>query len=96
MGLFQESEPVDLLTVTAARRKAGHLQFVGGAAAVARLTNRLASTANIEAHARIIAQKYIQRELIRVVSHIAQKAFEETTDVLDLLDEADSSLFEVA
>jgi replicative DNA helicase len=96
VGLFQESEPVDLLTVTEALRKAGHLQFVGGPAAVARLTNRIASTANIEAHARIIAQKYIQRELIRVGSHIAQKAFEETTDVLDLLDEAESSLFEVA
>lgn len=96
VGLFQESEPVDLLTVTEALRKAGNLQFVGGAAAVARLTNRVASTANIEAHARIISQKYIQRELIRVGSHIAQKAFEETTDVLDLLDEAESSLFEVA
>ena len=94
--LFQESEPVDLLTVTETLRKSGHLQFVGGPASVARLTNRIASTANIEAHARIISQKYIQRELIRVGSAITQKAFEETTDVLDLLDEAESSLFEVA
>ncbi len=96
MDLFHASEPVDLLTVTEALRKQGDLQQVGGAQAVAQLTTRVASTANIEAHARIIAQKYIQRELIRVSNLITQKAFEETTDVLDLLDEAESALFEVA
>ena len=96
VALFHESEPVDILTVTETLRKAGDLQQVGGAQAVAQLTLRVASTANIEAHARIIAQKYIQRELIRVSNLITQKAFEETTDVLDLLDEAESQLFEVA
>lgn len=96
VDLFHESEPVDLLTVTEALRKQGDLQQVGGAQAVANLTSRVASTANIEAHARIISQKFIQRELIRVSSLITQKAFEETTDVLDLLDEAESKLFDVA
>jgi len=89
VDLFHASEPIDILTVTEALRKLGDLQQVGGAQAVAALTARVASTANIEAHARIIAQKYIQRELIRVSSIITQKAFEETTDVLDLLDEAE-------
>ena len=96
MDLFHASEPIDILTVTEALRKLGDLQQVGGAQAVAALTSRIASTANIEAHAKIISQKYIQRELIRVSSVITQKAFEETTDVLDLLDEAESQLFEVA
>ena len=96
MDLFHASEPIDILTVTETLRKLGDLQQVGGAQAVAALTSRIASTANIEAHARIISQKYIQRELIRVSSVITQKAFEETTDVLDLLDEAESQLFEVA
>jgi replicative DNA helicase len=96
VDLFNASEPVDLLTVTEALRKNGGLQQVGGAQAVAQLTARVASTANIEAHARIVAQKYIQRELIRVSARITQKAFEETTDVLDLLDEAETQLFEVA
>ncbi|MGA0434169.1 MAG: replicative DNA helicase [Flavobacteriales bacterium] len=96
VDLFHASEPIDILTVTETLRKLGDLQQVGGAQAVAALTTRVASTANIEAHARIISQKYIQRELIRVSSVITQKAFEETTDVLDLLDEAESQLFEVA
>ena len=94
--LFNASEPVDLLTVSARLKQNGFLQLVGGPQAIARLTNRVASAANIEAHARIIAQKYIQRELIRVSTLITTKAFEDTTDVLDLLDEAESSLFEVA
>ena len=96
VDLFNDSEPVDLLTVTETLRKSGNLQQVGGAQAVAQLTSRVASTANIEAHARIVAQKYIQRELIRVSANITQKAFEETTDVLDLLDEAETQLFDVA
>ncbi|MEY5043720.1 MAG: replicative helicase, partial [Bacteroidota bacterium] len=96
VDLFQESEPVDMLTVTQRLKKHGHIDQVGGPATIARLTSRVASSANIQAHARIIAQKYIQRELIRVSAQISTLAYEETTDVLDLLDEAESSLFEVA
>ena len=95
-NLFNDSEPIDLLTVTEALRKSGDLELVGGAFAVANLTTRVASTANVEFHARIVSQKYIQRELIRVSSNIIEKAFDEKTDVFDLLDEAESGLFKVA
>ena len=94
--LFQRSEPIDILTVTQALRKAGDIDLVGGPYYVSQLTTRVASTANIEQHARIIAQKHIQRELIRVSNDIMKDAFEETTDVFDLLDKAEGSLFEVA
>tara|TARA_B110000858_G_scaffold179330_1_gene215923 strand:- start:112 stop:1623 length:1512 start_codon:yes stop_codon:yes gene_type:complete len=95
-NLFNDSEPIDLLTVTAALKKSGDLELVGGAFTIANLTTRVASTANVEFHARIISQKHIQRELIRVSSNIIEKAFDEKTDVFDLLDEAESGLFEVA
>ena len=95
-NLFNDSEPIDLLTVTEALRKSGDLELVGGAFTIANLTTRIASTANVEFHARIISQKHIQRELIRVSSNIIEKAFDEKTDVFDLLDEAESGLFEVA
>jgi replicative DNA helicase len=95
-NLFNDSEAIDLLTVTEALRKSGDLELVGGAFAVANLTTRVASTANVEFHARIVSQKYIQRELIRVSSNIIEKAFDEKTDVFDLLDEAESGLFKVA
>ena len=94
--LFNNSEPIDLLTVTEQLRKEGKLDMLGGSHRVASLTSRVASSANVEFHARIIAQKHIQRELIRVSNAIIEKAYDETSDVFDLLDEAESKLFEVA
>ncbi|MCB0402732.1 MAG: replicative DNA helicase [Flavobacteriales bacterium] len=94
--LFQSSEPVDILTVTNELKQRGELEIVGGPYYITQLTNRVASAANIEYHARIIAQKYIQRELIRISSEIITDAYDETTDVFTLLDKAESSLFSVA
>lgn len=94
--LFQKGEPIDILTVTQQLRKQADLEMVGGPLYISRLTNRVASTANIETHARIIAQKFIQRELIRISNEIIKDAYEETTDVFDLLDKAESNLFGVA
>lgn len=94
--LFAKGEPVDILTVTHALRKAGELELVGGPLYISQLTNRVASAANIETHARIIAQKHIQRELIRISGEIIRDAYDETSDVFDLLDRAESNLFQVA
>ncbi|RLD60298.1 MAG: replicative DNA helicase [Bacteroidetes bacterium] len=94
--LFTKSEPVDILTVTSELKSNGELDLVGGPYYITQLTNRVASTANIEFHARIITQKYIQRELIRISSSIIKDAFEETTDVFELLDKAEQSLFSVS
>lgn len=94
--LFQKSEPIDILTVTQGLRLSGDIDLVGGPYYIAQLTTRIASTANVEQHARIVAQKYIQRELIRVSNTIMKEAFEDTTDVFDLLDHAETQLFEVA
>jgi replicative DNA helicase len=94
--LFQQSEPIDILTVTNELKQRGELDLIGGAYFVTQLTNRVASAANIEYHARIIAQKYIQRELIRISSDIITEAYDETTDVFTLLDKAESNLFSVA
>lgn len=94
--LFAKSEPIDILTVTNELKSSGELELVGGAYFITQLTNRVASTANIEYHARIISQKFIQRELIRISSEIIKDAFEDTTDVFDLLDRAEKNLFAVS
>jgi len=94
--LFGESKPIDLLTVTEKLKSNGELEFVGGPYYISQLTNRVASAANIEFHARIIAQKHILRELIRISSNTITKAFDDTSDVFDLLDEAEDALFQVA
>lgn len=94
--LFQKSKPVDILTVTAELRQQGNLELIGGAYYVTYLTNRVSSAANIEYHARIISQKYIQRELIRISTDIIKNAYEDTTDIFDLLDMAEKNLFDIA
>ena len=94
--LFGKSEPIDILTVTNELKQTGELESVGGAYYISKLTNRVVSAANIEYHARIIMQKHIQRELIVISSETINKAFEDTTDVFDLLDQAENSLFQVS
>lgn len=95
-SLFSKSDPVDILTVTNELRLAGDLELIGGPYYISQLTNRVVSSANIEFHARIIMQKHIQRELIRISSDIIHDAYEDTTDVFDLLDKAESGLFKVS
>ena len=95
-NLFQKAEPVDSLTVTSELKSTGELEIVGGPYYIAQLTGKIASTANSEYHAHIILQKFIQRELIRISSEIIEDAYEDTTDVFDLLDKAESSLFSIA
>jgi replicative DNA helicase len=95
-ALFQRSSPVDILTVTAQLRQQGDLEMIGGAYYITELTNRVASAANIEYHARIISQKFIQRELIRISTEIISNAYEDTTDIFDLLDHAEKNLFDIA
>jgi replicative DNA helicase len=94
--LFNESQPIDLLTVTNQLRKDGTLEQVGGAYAVTSLTTKVNSAANVEYHARIITEMAIKRELIRVSGEIQLDAFEDTTDVFELLDRTESALFEIS
>jgi replicative DNA helicase len=94
--LFGNNEPVDILTVTEELRKSGELEVVGGAYYITMLTNRVASAANIEYHSRIILQKFIQRELIHVSSEVIRDAYEDTTDVFDLLDRAETNLLAIS
>ncbi|MBL7931587.1 MAG: replicative DNA helicase, partial [Bacteroidia bacterium] len=95
IALFNRSEPVDILTVTQELKRTSELEIVGGAYYVSALTNRIASSANIEFHARIVAQKYLQRELIRISTETIKTAFEDSTDVFELLDETTKNIFEI-
>lgn len=88
--------PIDMLTVTEQLRQDGKLEQVGGPLFVTQLTSRVASAAHIEYHARIVAQKYLARELINFASTIESKAYDESNDVDDLLQEAEGKLFEIS
>ncbi|CAM1347728.1 replicative DNA helicase [Tenacibaculum crassostreae] len=93
--LFQNSEPIDLLSVSNQLKKNGKLDIAGGDFYLIGLTQKVASSAHIEFHSRIILEKYIQRRLITISSEIIENAYDETLDVFDLLDDAEGKLFEV-
>ncbi len=94
--LGMRQQPIDMLTVTEQLRLDGNLEAAGGPVYIAQLTSRVLSGANVEYHARIVAQKYLARELINFASSIEGKAFDETNDVDDLLQEAEGRLFEIS
>ena len=96
VDLALSQRPVDMLTVTEQLKKRGELEDVGGPFYISQLTSKVASSAHIEYHARIIAQKYLARELISFTAMIQGKAFDETLDVEDLMQEAEGKLFEIS
>ena len=91
-----QQKPIDILTVTEQLRSRGDLDEVGGPFYITQLSGKVASSAHIEYHARIIAQKFLARELISFTSNIQTKAFDETQDVDDLMQEAEGKLFEIS
>ncbi len=96
VDLVASQRPVDMLTVTEQLKKRGELDLVGGPFYISQLTSKVASSAHIEYHARIIAQKYLARELISFTAQVQGKAFDETIDVEDLMQEAEGKLFEIS
>lgn len=87
LNLHIEKEPIDLLTVKNRLRSDGQIELIGGAYYLAEISNNVTSSANIEAHARIIIEKAMAREIIQVAISIHQEAYEEVDDVFDLLDQ---------
>jgi len=93
--LFDKGSRIDFMTVCEELRKNSELEMVGGSYYVTSLTRDIVSSANIEEHARIVMQKYIMRELIRMSGDVISDAYEDTTDVFDLLDKAETNLYEI-
>jgi len=93
--LYHAQEPVDLMTVVEKLKKKNQLEDAGGVGYLIHLTNMVASSANVEYHARIVAQKFIQRELISVSTQTVNDAFEDTKDVFEMLDGAEQGLYDI-
>jgi replicative DNA helicase len=95
-ALAAENKPIDMFTVQEQLLHDEALEEVGGAYYIASLTSNVASGAHLEFHSKIIAQKYLARELIRISSEIQTKAFDASQDVDDLMQEAEGKIFEVS
>lgn len=93
--LFEQNQPVDQLTVTNQLRQMGELEVAGGAYHIAEITSHIVSAAHIEYYSRVLSEKYILRELIRVSTETISNAYDETTDVVDLLDKTEGRLMDI-
>jgi len=94
--LSMDESPVDVLTVTEQLSRNGQLEEAGGPAYIAEISSRVATSAHVEYHARIVAQKFLARQLIQFSSDVQTKAFDETIDVDDLMQHAEGALFELS
>lgn len=94
-SLFRDAKPVDLLSVADQLKKDGNFDYIGGLNKLVALTSRITSAAHIEYHVRILSEKFIQRELIRVSTETLKDSYDETTDILDLLDKTESKFLEI-
>jgi replicative DNA helicase len=94
--LSLEEKPIDILTVTEQLSKDGNLEDAGGPLYITELSARVASSAHVEYHARIIAQKFLARQLISFAGNVETKAYDETVDTDVLMQETESSLFELS
>lgn len=94
-ALVEKARPVDLLTVIEQLRQDGNLDNAGGSYYVAQLTNHVTSSAHVEHHVRILSEKFIQRELIRISTETIRSAYDETTDVVQLLDGTEQKLMDI-
>ena len=95
-ALNLHEKPVDIMTVAEELKRSGELEEVGGPAYIVELSSHVASSAHIEYHGRILAQKYLARQLIQFASMIETEAFDETIDVDELMQRAEGSLFELS
>ena len=93
--LFRDGNPVDLLSVADQLKKDGRFDEIGGLTKLVSLTNRITSAAHIEYHVRILSEKYIQRELIRVSTETLKDSYDDTVDVLNLLDRRETKFLEI-
>ena len=94
--LFAETQPIDVLTVKQKLQKLGKLDAAGGTIYLAEVTSKVNSAANIAFHARIVLEAYIKRSVIEIVGKLGTMAYEETTDVFDLLDSAEHMFFKIS
>ena len=95
-SLYESNEPIDTVSVYEELKKEGKSDDAGGAAYLSKLTQDISSAANIDYHARVVLEKWILRQLISASFEIANSAYEGNEDVFDLLDAAESKIFQIS
>src|SRR5690606_23944968 len=95
-ALFERGEPVDVITLTEEMRRRDEIEVVGGPYYLTELTTKVASAANVEYHARIIAEKSLLRKLIETMTQLVGEAYDPASDAFDLLDRVEGEIFRIS
>lgn len=94
--LYEKHSPIDVLTLADQLRATGFIEFVGGASYLTELTNFVPTAAHVEQYAEIVSQKSLRRRLIKASQDIAALGHDENQNLAELIESAESSLFEVS
>ncbi|WP_368293440.1 replicative DNA helicase [Dehalobacter sp. TBBPA1] len=94
--IFEKGDPVDLVTVAENLRQAGRLESIGGIGTISQIAGSVPSAANVEHYARIVAEKALLRQLIRIAGYIEEKGYEAGEEALSLLEEAERLIVEIS
>jgi len=94
--LYEKHSPIDVLTLSNQLKNSGFIDFVGGAAYLTELTNFVPTAAHVEQYAEIVAQKALRRRLIKASQDIITLGYDENRNLQELIEEAETGLFEVS
>ncbi|ADY57607.1 primary replicative DNA helicase [Syntrophobotulus glycolicus DSM 8271] len=94
--ILDKGEPVDLVTVAEYLRQYGRLESIGGIGTISQVASSVPSAANIEYYARIVAEKALLRQLIKMAGYLEQKGYEPGEEAFDLLEEAEKMILEIS
>jgi len=93
LDLYEEREPIDIVTLKDKLKSAGNLTMVGGSGYLTELVNFVPTAAHVDQYSKIVRDNYIKRELISSASKIVEEAFDEKRQASDVLDTAEQSVF---
>ncbi|MCA9346616.1 replicative DNA helicase [Candidatus Saccharibacteria bacterium] len=96
LRLYEQGSPIDIITLSEELKSEGELQHIGGASYLTELTNTVPTATHAEQYASIVATKSIRRRLIAASNEIAEIGFDEKRTIAELVEEAETRLFEVS
>jgi replicative DNA helicase len=96
LELYDKNEPIDIVTLTDYLRRSGDIEAVGGLTYLSALADSVPTSANIRYHTRIVREKALLRALIKTATNITSRVYEETTGADDLVDYAETVIFDIA
>lgn len=94
--LWQNSAPIDIVTVTNQLKRNNELEEVGGPVSIAKLTQRVDGAQNLEYHIRILQQYMVKRQMITIGNSLLKDAYEESSDALSLISQAEGNILSIS